>query len=454
MINGSKVMENNLNSDTFESNFEKKLTFRQLYDILKRNKQYIFNKKIPQWSCLCEICENAVFLVKGLNKKLFPECRLPETVNELVAKFSCSDAADCMTSQCDECSSTQIETNHFNAELVLDADSSADDSSDNENEVDRTNDSVSFFEWARAEDNKRMKMMFHKSFEESICLLDTTIISLKRHIFVKRVQYKHYVDFKNNIGKNDIFVHVDYSESYENKQQREIQSAYFGHTTIPDHSRAAAITCVLKEIENIQEIHRHLPLKINAMVLSDGCAAQFRSRFVFKLLAGIDSSLNLTWCYNERHHGKGPMDGIGGTLKNCVYRDVMSGKCVIDTPKQFAEHADKSIKGITSLYLPSDEVMTEPDGMDLSPKIPETLKIHMIKCLFDHQKVSYIEFYKTASDPEPYFTQFYGEVACGHPKHGTDDNHCGGCLEEYVPGEERLQCPICNIWFQKECFYE
>ena len=33
MINGSKVMENNPNSDTFESNFEKKLTFRQLYDI-------------------------------------------------------------------------------------------------------------------------------------------------------------------------------------------------------------------------------------------------------------------------------------------------------------------------------------------------------------------------------------------------------------------------------------
>ena len=99
MINGSKVMENNPDSDTFESNFEKKLTFRQLYDILKRNKQYIFNKKIPQWSCLCKICENAVFLVKELNKKLFPECRLPETVNELVAKFSCS------------------ETNHFNAEF-------------------------------------------------------------------------------------------------------------------------------------------------------------------------------------------------------------------------------------------------------------------------------------------------------------------------------------------------
>ena len=31
--------------------------------------------------------------------------------------------------------------------------------------------------------------------------------------------------------------------------------------------------------------------------------------------------------------------------------DVMSGKCVIDTPKQFAEHNDKLVEGTTSLYL-------------------------------------------------------------------------------------------------------
>ena len=48
-------------------------------------------------------------------------------------------------------------------------------------------------------------------------------------------------------------------------------------------------------------------------------------------------------CYNERHHGKRPKGGTGGTLKNYVYRGVMSGKCVIDTPKPYAEHADKAV---------------------------------------------------------------------------------------------------------------
>ena len=51
----------------------------------------------------------------------------------------------------------------------------------------------------------------------------------------------------------------------------------------------------------------------------------------------------------KEHHGKESMDGIGGTLKNCVFYDVMSGKCVTDTPKQFAEYVDKVVKSVTSL---------------------------------------------------------------------------------------------------------
>ena len=39
------------------------------------------------------------------------------------------------------------------------------------------------------------------------------------------------------------------------------------------------------------------------------------------------------------------MEGIGGTLKN-MYRDVKSGKAFINNKKEFAEHADKIIKGI------------------------------------------------------------------------------------------------------------
>ena len=111
------------------------------------------------------------------------------------------------------------------------------------------------------------------------------------------------------------------------------------------------------------------------MIQSDGAASQFRSRFVFRLLSGVDSPLNLTQCYDERHHGKGQWT----VPKNCVFRDVMSGKCVNNNPKQFADHPDKSIKGIALLYLPAEEILNEPDNIEESPKITETLQIHMVK---------------------------------------------------------------------------
>ena len=57
---------------------------------------------------------------------------------------------------------------------------------------------------------------------------------------------------------------------------------------------------------------QYLPLKTNPR--SDGCSAQFRSRFIFKLLASVNSSLNTAWRYNKRHHGQGPNDSIEGTF--------------------------------------------------------------------------------------------------------------------------------------------
>ena len=113
IINGSKLLESS-EGDNVYFKFEKDITFRELYDILRRHKQYIFNTKIPQWSCLCEICENALFLVNGLNKKIYPESRLPTTINELIARFSCDDVKQCMFEECEKCSSIKVSREDFN----------------------------------------------------------------------------------------------------------------------------------------------------------------------------------------------------------------------------------------------------------------------------------------------------------------------------------------------------
>ena len=123
-------------------------------------------------------------------------------------------------------------------------------------------------------------------------------------------------------------------------------------TESADHSRITAYSCIAKIVTHISEKYQELPLRLNLYVWSDGCASQFRSCYVFSLMSCYDRTLKVSWFYNERHHGKGPMDGVGGTVKNVVFQDVKSGKCTITSPEEFADFVNKSLESITTLYLP------------------------------------------------------------------------------------------------------
>ena len=140
----------------------------------------------------------------------------------------------------------------------------------------------------------------------------------------------------------------------ENDQQGECQSACIGHTsfsiaTAPayirlnvetektsivslseakDHSWVASHSCILKAIETITIRYPHFDLfgPLSIHLWSDFCGTQLRFRFVFQLTTLFPSRINVIRYYNECHHGKGSMDGIGGCIKGAIYRAVMAEK--------------------------------------------------------------------------------------------------------------------------------
>ena len=96
---------------------------------------------------------------------------------------------------------------------------------------------------------------------------------------------------------------------------------------------------------------------------SDGCSAQFRSKYIFALTFLFPESFNVTRYYKERHHRKGPMDGIQGCVNDIVYRTVMARREVIKSPKEFAECAQKLVRGIHCYYFPIGQVMEQPESI-------------------------------------------------------------------------------------------
>ena len=111
------------------------------------------------------------------------------------------------------------------------------------------------------------------------------------------------------------------------------------------------------------------------------------------------------------------MDGVGGTIKHRVFRDVKSGKVVIKDAKHFSIYAGSILKGITSLHMPI-EVLEESENIISSPQIPGTLEVHKIARSFTNDGVCKLEFFRTAADSSPFHEQWYKKEGdadvCGH----------------------------------------
>ena len=52
------------------------------------------------------------------------------------------------------------------------------------------------------------------------------------------------------------------------------------------------------------------------------------------------------------------MDGVGGTLKNMVFRKIKSGQTIVQTPEDFTKVEGKFMSSITTEYLPKEAEIT------------------------------------------------------------------------------------------------
>ena len=121
------------------------------------------------------------------------------------------------------------------------------------------------------------------------------------------------------------------------------------------------MNCLKKMIDTVEtECGKSLT---NVVLWSDGMGAQFQSRFVFQLLETMFLNKSLCWFYNERHHGKGSMDDVGGTIINVIFRKVKSGQIVVHTPKEFSDASMKFVPSIITVHLPRSDQIVEPESI-------------------------------------------------------------------------------------------
>ena len=110
------------------------------------------------------------------------------------------------------------------------------------------------------------------------------------------------------------------------------------------------------------------------------------------MIAKHGNNMKIEWYYFEANHGKG--DGIGGSIKHAVYRNVLSKKVIIENPQQFASYADSILPNIQVMFVGNDELKL--DLYDECRKnaiyVHGTLKVHNITRAVEKSKAT-LQFY-------------------------------------------------------------
>ena len=174
-----------------------------MYNFPKMQKEMAYNSVIPHPSCFCEVCQNAPLLEKGVNSSLKSSDILSPTVHDLVEIHTCnSSSKDFVLGSCPECLNPGLSFSDLKTDVDL----------------------IFFLLWELV-GKKIVKLNQTMAFGQ---VIPKWMEIIKRHIYWKREQVSSYNKQRNELKTGEAFIHVDYSESYNNTQQYEIQSAYFG----------------------------------------------------------------------------------------------------------------------------------------------------------------------------------------------------------------------------------
>lgn len=317
-----------------------------------RPKNVLQVRETPHNVCVCIIHANFIFLVNSLEGVFLDKHDHTSLINVL-----CCDtkAEKCMTNKCRIC---QYDVQYL---LKLDLDMLQ---------------KVKYKQWGK--DQGHLKVLEKEvTLQFLIQEINKMIPTFKTHSYIKKIQSDYFDERKKNLNENDAVIQVDFAENYSLIAQDEIQSAHWQHSqttlftcciwmskatrsyvVVSDdltHSKESAWV-FLKAI--IADVQKYKKLN-NLYIFSDNCSAQFRSKFTLHNMLYLKDDLNVKyveWSTFAPGHGKGSVDGIGGTVKRAVWLAVKARNKAVSTPIEFYECAINVVKKIKVLFIEKKDI--------------------------------------------------------------------------------------------------
>lgn len=231
--------------------------------------------------------------------------------------------------------------------------------------------------------------------------------NLRRHCFIAKFQLNQIRMLKSFCAEGEGVLQEDFSENFSLRHQNEIMPAHWNSNTVTiftavftTKDKQINFSVVSDELRHdkfavfsfnkliLQYFQESNPIK-TLHIFSDGAASQFKNRYSLSFILSPEKLHNkltyMDWSFFATSHGKGPIDGIGGTVKRAVWRRIMQGSAVVTNAAEFASLAKEACPNIVILYLSAADMESDRNALQTRwnenqpRRIPNTQKMHYVR---------------------------------------------------------------------------
>ncbi|XP_043278835.1 uncharacterized protein [Venturia canescens] len=327
--------------------------------------------------CVCSMHQNIKLMMLGCNLATLTsqsETSLQHYGDCLEIIMCQESTSDCYFNNCDKCPGVQILKN-----LLLDI--------LDENGIDE----VTYKYWIS---KPRTSMeTFVKSSTDFVDNFCENLLALLPHHYIAKKQASYLRSLKESLKQNEYIVICDFSENYAfviqnaasgfhwNNDQATIYPVviYYKEDNVLIHKSLVIISdCLSHDAVAVHEFIRITTEFIKELsndavkiiYFSDGAPQQFKN---FKNFVNInyhkeDFGLEVEWHFFATAHGKGPCDGVGGTVKRIASRASLQLPYneQISTPHQLYDWAVKpnSLPNICIRFFSNDDYIQAKEFLE------------------------------------------------------------------------------------------
>ena len=211
---------------------------------------------------------------------------------------------------------------------------------------------------------------------------------MKRHDFIAKQQSLYLTQRKESLLDNEYIVMTDFAENYSFVLQDAVQGFHWNnaqatvHPFVCYYRRLGVINhisfVIISDCLNHDTVAVHLYQKhlisfltnqfghspVRMIYFSDGASSHYKNCKNFANLCHHESDFNgikAEWHFFATSHGKGPCDGVGGTVKRSAARASLQKPYndQIMTPRQLFEYSKENVAGVHFHYCTNEEYNSE-----------------------------------------------------------------------------------------------